>query len=95
MKAKIIEHHWQAAQKAAGEEITRINPLELGRPFRLTEEQRVKLQPYLQTAVDDGAVLIICTHSESRNWLACRPIALNAKQKKSLAASLTRLAKNQ
>lgn len=88
-----IKHPWQELQRAQGEQVTKINPLELGRPFRFTDEQRIALQPYLTHAGKGGAVLIVATYSAFENWLTARPLAVNAQQRKSLSASLTKLKK--
>ena len=93
MIAPEIKHPWQELQRANGVEVTKINPLELGRPFQLTEAQRIALQPYLTHAEKGGAVLIVATYSEFENWLTARPLAVNAQQRKSITASLTRIKK--
>ena len=93
MTSSPIPHPWQAIQIANGVEVTKINPLELGRPFQLTEAQRIALQPYLTHAEKGGAVLIVATYSEFENWLTARPLAVNAQQRKSITASLTRIKK--
>jgi hypothetical protein len=93
MTALEIKHPWQEIQSAHGVEITAVNPLELGRPFQLTEAQRIALQPYLTHAGKGGAVLIVATYSEFENWLTARPLAVNAQQRKSISASLTRIKK--
>ena len=93
MTALQIKHPWQELQSAQGLEVTKINSLELGRPFRFTDEQRIALQPYLTHAAKGGAVLILATYSEFENWLTARPLAVNAQQRKSLSASLTKLKK--
>lgn len=91
MIAPEIKHPWQELQRANGVEVTKINPLELGRPFQLTDAQRIALQPYLTHAGKGGAVLIVATYSEFENWLTARPLAVNAQQRKSITASLTRI----
>ena len=88
-----IKNPWQKLQRDLGEEITAVNPLELGRPFQFTDAQRITLQPYLTHAGKGGAVLILATYSEFENWLTARPLAVNAQQRKSLSASLTKLKK--
>jgi len=93
MIAPEIKHPWQELQRANGVEVTKINPLELGRPFQLTEAQRIALQPYLTHAGKGGAVLIVATYSKFENWLTARPLAVNAQQRKSITASLTRIKK--
>lgn len=93
MEIAPVKHAWQEWQKRAGLEITAVNPLELGRPFTLTESQRINLQPYIEHAGEGGAVLIVCTYSAYENWLSARPLALTADQRKSISGSLTRLAK--
>jgi len=91
MIAPEIKHPWQELQRANGVEVTKINPLELGRPFQLTEAQRIALQPYLTHAEKGGAVLIVATYSEFENWLTARPLALTQAHRKSITASLTRI----
>ena len=93
MTSTPIPHPWQALQIAYGVDATEVNPLELGRPFRFTEAQRAAIQPYLEAAGQGGAVLIVATYSEFENWLTARPLAVNAQQRKSITASLTRIKK--
>ena len=93
MIAPEIKHPWQALQIAYGIDATEVNPLELGRPFRFTEAQRAAIEPYLEAAGQGGAVLIVATYSEFENWLTARPLAVNAQQRKSITASLTRIKK--
>ena len=93
MTSAPIPHPWQALQIAYGVDATEVNPLELGRPFRFTEAQRAAIQPYLEAAGQGGAVLIVATYSEFENWLTARPLAVNAQQRKSITASLTRIKK--
>ena len=82
-------------QSAQGEEITAVNPLELGRPFRFTDAQRITLHAYLQSAGEGGAVLVVVTRSAFENYLTARPLAVNAQQRRALSGSLTRIFKNQ
>ena len=70
-----------------------MNPLELGRPFRFTDAQRITLQPYLQSAGEGGAVLVVVTRSAFESYLTARPLVVNAQQRRSLSASLTKLKK--
>ena len=93
MTALEIKHPWQELQSAQGEEITAVNPLELGRPFRFTDAQRITLHPYLQSAGEGGAVLVVVTRSAFENYLTARPLVVNAQQRRSLSASLTKLKK--
>lgn len=96
-KMKTTQAHpypWQAIQKDAGKEITAMNPLDLGRPFKLTDDQRIELQPAFEASGIDGAVLIVCTYSRETNFLTARPIPLSPAQRKSLSASLTRFARS-
>ena len=94
MTALEIKHPWQKLQRAQGLEVTKVNALELGRPFRLTEEQRIAIQPYFEAAGEGGAVLLIATHSAFENYLTAAPMALTQPQRKSISGSLTRI-KNQ
>lgn len=75
--------------------VTEINPLFLGQPFRLTEEQRINLEPFLRAAGQHGAVLIVCTENpKSRNWLEARPIALPLAERKGISRYLTKAIKS-
>lgn len=94
MKAAPIPHPWQEIAQAKGLELTEVNALELGRPFRFTDEQRIAIQPYFEAAGEGGAVLIIATHSAFENYLTASPMALTQPQRKSISGSLTRI-KNQ
>lgn len=91
MTSDPIPHPWQELQRANGVEVTKINPLELGRPFRFTDAQRAAIQPYLEAAGQGGAVLIVASHSPYDNWLHAEPIALTQVHRKSITASLTRI----
>ena len=93
MTSTPVPHPWQALQIAYGIDATEVNPLELGRPFRFTEEQRAAIQPYLEAAGQGGAVLIVASHSPYDNWLHAEPIALTQSHRKSISASLTRIKK--
>jgi hypothetical protein len=93
MTAKEIPHPWQEIQRAHGVEVTAVNPLELGRPFRFTDAQRAILQPYLEAAGEGGAVLVLVTRSAFENYLHATPLAVTAKNRRTLSASLTRLKK--
>jgi hypothetical protein len=94
MTALEIKHPWQQLQRAQGVEVRKVNALELGRPFRFTDEQRIALQPYFTAAGEGGAVLITATHSAFENYLTATPLALTQPQRKSISGSLTRI-KNQ
>ena len=94
MNAAPIPHDWQELQSAQGLEVTKVNALELGRPFRFTDEQRIVLHPYFEAAGEGGAVLITATHSAFENYLTAAPLALTQPQRKSISGSLTRI-KNQ
>lgn len=93
MTALEIQHPWQKLQHAQGEEITAVNPLELGRPFRFTDAQRITIQPFLQSAGEGGAVLVVVTRSTFDNYLTARPMAVTAQQRRSLSSTLTRIKK--
>ena len=93
MNASPIPHDWQELARAQGVELPRVNTLELGRPFRLNDEQRISLQPYFDAAGEGGAVLIIATHSAFENYLTAAPMALTQPQRKSISGSLTRIKK--
>jgi hypothetical protein len=93
MTALEIPHPWQELQRAQGEEITAVNPLELGRPFRFTDAQRITLQPFLQSAGEEGAVLVVVTRSAFENYLTARPMAVTAQHRRSLSSTLTRIKK--
>jgi hypothetical protein len=95
MTALEIKHPWQEIQRAHGVEVTAVNPLELGRPFRFTDAQRATLQPFLQAAGEQGAVLIVVTRSAFENWLSANPLTLTATQRRSLSTTLTRIKKAQ
>jgi hypothetical protein len=88
-----VSHPWQELQKAAGVEVTEINPLELGRPFIFTDAQRIALQPFFEAAGEGGAVLVVCTHSTMTNAMQARPVGLVARQRKTISAALTKFAK--
>jgi len=94
MTALEIKHPWQELQRMQGEEITAVNPLELGRPFRFTDAQRIALHPYIQTAGEGGAVLVVVTRTPFENWLHARPLAITKKQRRSLSSTLTRIKKS-
>ena len=94
MNAAPIPHPWQELARAKGLELTEVNALELGRPFRFTDEQRIVLHPYFEAAGEGGAVLITATHSAFENYLTAAPLALTQPQRKSISGSLTRI-KNQ
>jgi hypothetical protein len=93
MTALEIKHPWQEIQRAHGVEITAVNELELGRPFRLTDGQRATLQPYLQRAGEGGAVLVVVTRTPFENFLHARPMALTAQHRRSISSTLTRIKK--
>lgn len=93
MTALEIKHPWQELQRAQGEQVTKVNPLELGRPFPFTDAQRATLQPYLEAAGDQGAVLVVVTRSAFENYLHATPLAVTAKNRRTLSATLTRLKK--
>ena len=94
MTAQEIPHPWQQIQRAHGVEITAVNPLELGRPFRFTDAQRATLHPFLQAAGEQGAVLIVVTRSAFENFLHATPLAVPAKHRRTLSASLTKIRKS-
>jgi hypothetical protein len=92
----MTDQPWHAIQQARGQEITLTNPLELGHPFRLTDEQRARIEPYLCAAGKDGAVLIVLSKNEKyENFLRARPIALQVAERKAIRATLTKAIRKQ
>ena len=94
-RAQQIPHPWQELQKADGVEVTAINPLELGRPFQFTDNQRVALQPYLEAAGELGAVIILCHHRPDTNALQAWPIGLSQDDRRAISRTLTKRIRQQ
>jgi hypothetical protein len=85
---------WWAIQKARNQQLTKINPLELGHPFQFTDQQHAALQPCIRAAGHGGAVLVFCYQPETRNYLQAIPVALTAKDRATLTRTLTKIIKS-
>jgi len=84
---------WQTLQRIQGRPLTKINPRFLGRPFRLTDEQREALEPYIRAAGQGGAVMIICEDRFTENFMLARPVALTLQDRKIISRQITKAIK--